>query len=60
MKHNIVSLSGKINKKKYLFPVTCLKKLGSVGQKNLLFFSKEVMAKLFFQLILLLLHPNTR
>ena len=59
MKHNFVSLSGKINKKKYLFPVTRLKKLESVGQKNL-FFSKEVMAKLFFQIILLLLHPNTR
>ena len=56
-------------KKLCVFPVTCPKILGSVGRKkNLLFFLfftgtnvfflKEVMAKLFFHLILLLLHPN--
>ena len=39
-------------KKLCLFPVTCLKILGSVGRKNLfflffIFFFKEVMTKLF-------------
>ena len=39
-----------------MFSVTCLKILGSVGLENLFF--KEVMAKLFFQLRLVLFHPN--
>ena len=52
--------AGGIKNKICVFPATCLKTLGSVGPNFFFFYGKEVMDKLFFQLILLLLHPNNK